>query len=64
VWSPHLANPRRGSCSRSSSGRTLIGRLHIRDDAAWLAELLIDLEDDVGEMARLQLIHELRRALP
>lgn len=27
----------------------LIGRLHVRDDAAWLAELLIDLEDDVGE---------------
>jgi hypothetical protein len=22
------------------------GRLHLRDDAAWLAELLMDLEDD------------------
>jgi hypothetical protein len=38
----------------------LIARLHVRDDAAWLAELLIDLEDDVGEFARLRLLHELR----
>lgn len=28
----------------------LIGRLHVRDDAAWLAELLIDFGDDVGEI--------------
>jgi hypothetical protein len=33
-----------------------IGRLHLRDDAAWLAELLMDLEDDVGEIARLRLV--------
>jgi hypothetical protein len=33
----------------------LIGRLHVRDDAAWLADLLMDLEDDVGEIARLRL---------
>jgi hypothetical protein len=30
----------------------LIGRLHQREDAAWLAELLIDLEED--EPARLR----------
>ena len=39
----------------------LIGGLHARDDARWLAELLIDLEDDVGEIARLRLIEALRR---
>jgi hypothetical protein len=41
----------------------LIGRLHVRDDAAWLAELLMDLEDDVGEIARLRLVDSLRRTL-
>jgi hypothetical protein len=42
---------------RSDADRAaLIGRLHARDDAAWLAELLMDLEDDVGEIARLRLI--------
>ena len=41
----------------------LIGRLHERDDARWLAELLIDLEDDVGEIARLRLIDGLRSTL-
>jgi hypothetical protein len=41
----------------------LIGRLHVREDAAWLAELLMDLEDDVGEIARLRLVDELRRML-
>jgi hypothetical protein len=46
---------------RSDADRAaLIGRLHVRDDARWLAELLVDLEDDVGEIARLQLIYELR----
>jgi hypothetical protein len=39
----------------------LIGRLHARDDAQWLAELLIDLEDEVGEITRLRLIDVLRR---
>jgi hypothetical protein len=38
---------------RSDADRAeLIGRLHVRDDAAWLADLLMDLEDDVGEIAR------------
>ncbi len=37
----------------------LIGRLHLRDDAAWLAELLVDLE--VDEPARLHLTEALRR---
>jgi hypothetical protein len=47
---------------RSDADRAaLIGRLHVRDDAAWLAELLMDLEDDVGEIARLRLIDALRR---
>ena len=38
----------------------LIGRLHVRDDAAWLADLLMDLEDEVGEMAWLRLVDALR----
>jgi hypothetical protein len=37
--------------------------LHVREDAAWLAEILIDLEDDMGEIARLRLVDDLRRAL-
>jgi hypothetical protein len=41
----------------------LIGRLHARDDAAWLADLLMDLEDDVGEITRLRLVDALRRAV-
>jgi hypothetical protein len=36
----------------------LIGRLHQREDAEWLAELLIDLEED--EPARLRLVAALR----
>jgi hypothetical protein len=49
---------------RSDADRAaLIGRLHVRDDAAWLAELLMDLEDDVGEIARLRLIVELREVI-
>jgi hypothetical protein len=42
---------------------SLIGRLHARDDARWLAELLIELEDDLGEIARLRLVNGLRVAL-
>lgn len=37
------------------------GRLHVRDDAQWVAELLMDLEDDAGEIGRLRLIAELRQ---
>jgi hypothetical protein len=49
---------------RSDADRAaLIGRLHARDDAEWLAELLIDLEDDVGEIARLRLTEGLRDVL-
>jgi hypothetical protein len=47
---------------RSDAERAaLIGRLHVRDDATWLAELLMDLEDDVGEIARLRLVDSLVR---
>jgi hypothetical protein len=49
---------------RSDADRAaLIGRLHLRDDAEWLAEILVDLEDDVGEIARLRLIDGLGRTL-
>lgn len=47
---------------RSDEARAaLIGRLHTRDDAQWLAELLIDLETEEGEIARLRLVDALRR---
>ena len=39
----------------------LIGRLALRNDAQWLAEVLIDLETD--EPARLQMAEALRLAL-
>jgi hypothetical protein len=53
-----------GVLERSDADRAaLIGRLHLRDDAEWLAELLMDLEDDVGEIARLRLVDELRQVL-
>lgn len=66
--SPLSASRRLESSSRCSSVRTptrhaLIARLHVRDDAAWLAELLMDLEDEVGEIARLRLVDEIRRTL-
>lgn len=49
---------------RSDADRAgLIARLHARDDAAWLAELLMDLEDEEGEIARLVLIDGLTSAL-
>jgi hypothetical protein len=49
---------------RSDTDRaTLIGRLHLRDDAAWLAELLMDIESDSDDVTRLQLIAGLRDCL-
>jgi hypothetical protein len=46
--------------TRSESDRAaLIGRLSQRADAEWLAELLIDLEED--EVPRLHLVEALRR---
>jgi hypothetical protein len=49
---------------RSDADRAaLIGRLHARDDGIWLAELLMDLEGEDGEIARLRLADELRRTL-
>ena len=48
--------------TRSDADRAaLMGRLSSRDDAHWLAEILIDLETD--EVARLQLVEGLRLAL-
>jgi hypothetical protein len=48
--------------TRSDADRAaLIGRLHLREDAAWLAALLIDIEED--EVVRLQIADALRRVL-
>jgi hypothetical protein len=49
--------------TRSEADRAaMIGRLSQRADAEWLAELLIDLEED--ESARLHLVEALRSATP
>lgn len=40
----------------------LIGRLHACDDAAWLAELYMDLEGEESEITRLRLMDALLRA--
>ena len=48
--------------SRPEADRAaLVGRLSLRDDARWLAEVLIDLETD--EVTRLQVVEGLRLAL-
>lgn len=50
--------------TRSDGDRAaLIGRLHARADADWLAELLMDLEGEEGELVRLALVDELRRTI-
>lgn len=41
----------------------LIGRLSVRDDARWLAELLIEIQEDPDDLVRLNLIAALRRGL-
>lgn len=41
----------------------LIGRLYARDEARWLAELLIEIEEDPDDLVRLNLIAALRRGL-
>jgi hypothetical protein len=52
-----------GAISRPQEDRAaLIGRLFVRNDATWLADLLTDLETD--EMLRLRIAEGLRRALP
>jgi hypothetical protein len=48
--------------TRSEADRAaLIGRLSLRADAEWLAELLIDLEED--EPARLHLVEALNQTV-
>lgn len=47
--------------TRSDADRAaLIGRLYTRSDTEWLAELLMDLEGEEGEPARLHLAEWLR----
>jgi hypothetical protein len=49
---------------RSDGDRAaLIGRLHQREDAGWLAELLMDIESDPDDLTRLNLIEALRAVL-
>jgi hypothetical protein len=46
--------------TRSEEDRAaLIGRLSQRDDATWLAELLLDIETDPDDITRLRLIEGL-----
>jgi len=61
---PAAAGELLGILERSDADRAaLIGRLYLRDDAGWLAELLMDLEDEDGEIPRLALTYALRRTL-
>jgi hypothetical protein len=49
--------------TRSDADRApLIGRLHGREDAAWLAELLIEIESDPDDLTRLKLIGAARHS--
>jgi hypothetical protein len=51
--------------TRSDEGRAaLIHRLTVDAKSEWLAEILMDLEDETGEAVRIQLIESLRRRLP
>jgi hypothetical protein len=46
--------------TRSDADRAaLIGRLHLREDASWLTELLIDIESDPDDITRVELIRAL-----
>ena len=50
--------------TRSYTDRAeLIGRLYSREDGQWLAEMLMDLEGDEGEPARLLLAESISRRL-
>jgi hypothetical protein len=50
--------------TRSDADRAaLIGQLHLRDDAAWLSELLIEIESDPDDLTRLKLIGALQVVL-
>jgi hypothetical protein len=40
------------------------GRLHLREDAAWLAELLIEIESNPDDLTRLELIGALQAVVP
>jgi hypothetical protein len=49
---------------RSDTGRAkLIGRLYARDDARWLAELLIEIEEDPNDLVGVRLIEALREGV-
>jgi hypothetical protein len=41
----------------------LIGRLSQREDAAWLADILIEIESDPDDITRLRISEALRRTL-
>jgi hypothetical protein len=44
--------------TRSDADRAaLIGRLHLRKDATWLAELLIDIESDPDDITRMHIAY-------
>ena len=68
TWGNESSLPWASGCRRAPRCARAVGsrpggagrRLHVRDDAAWLAEMLMDLEDEVGEMVRLRLVDALR----
>lgn len=52
-----------GRAAGDADRAALIGGLHQREDAGWLAELLRDIEADPEGITRLQVVEALRRAL-
>jgi len=48
---------------RSNERASLIGRLHQREDASGLTELLIEIESDPDDITRLRVMDALQRAL-
>lgn len=48
---------------RDTDRAALIGGLYARADGEWLAELLMDLEGEEGELARRRLAESLRQML-
>lgn len=50
--------------TRSDEDRAdLVRRLYAREDARWLAEVLIEIEEDPDDLTRIRLIADLREAL-
>jgi hypothetical protein len=60
----HAARELLNVLTRTDADRAaLIGQLHTRDDASWLADLLIEIESDPDDITRMRVVEGLRRGL-